>query len=85
MWYGHGTSVARLRSHETELVGSNSSPWERVFPPGASLDEIVQKIEAVTAEELMAMSNQYFHPDKIAVTFLGNLDGLKLSREALAC
>jgi hypothetical protein len=31
------------------------------------------------------MSNQLFQTDKIAVTALGNLDGLKLSREEMVC
>jgi hypothetical protein len=31
------------------------------------------------------MSNHLFQTDKIAVTALGNLDGLKLSRDQLVC
>jgi hypothetical protein len=29
------------------------------------------------------MANALFHPDKVAVTVLGNLDGLKLTKENL--
>ena len=78
-----GNLMLSLESSTSRM--SNLARQEMYCERFFSLDEIVQKIEAVTAEELMAMSNQYFHPDKIAVTFLGNLDGLKLSREALAC
>jgi predicted Zn-dependent peptidase len=49
------------------------------------LDELIAKIEAVTAEELQELANQFFETDNIAVTVLGNLNGLKLTREQLAC
>ena len=49
------------------------------------LDELIQKIEAVTAEELQTLANAFFQTDNIAVTILGNLNGLRLTREQLAC
>src|SRR3979411_2423366 len=52
---------------------------DRVF----SLDETIDQIESVTGEEVCEMANALFHPDKVAVTVLGNLDGLKLSKENL--
>jgi hypothetical protein len=33
----------------------------------------------------MAMANTLFDPDKVAVTLLGRLDGLRISRGQLAC
>jgi hypothetical protein len=39
----------------------------------------------VTAEDLHEMANDFFKTDSIAVTALGNLDGLKISRDQLAC
>jgi hypothetical protein len=39
----------------------------------------------VKGEEVCEMANCLFRPDKVAVTVLGNLDGLKLSRENLVC
>ena len=50
-----------------------------------SLDEIVRCVEAVTAEDLQAMANEFFVPDLVAVTVLGNLAGLKISRDHIAC
>jgi predicted Zn-dependent peptidase len=50
-----------------------------------SMDELIRSIEAVTAEELTQLAQQYFQPDHIAVTVLGNLNGLKISREQLEC
>jgi len=49
------------------------------------LDELIEKIEAVTAEELQLLANQFFQTENVAVTVLGNLNGLKLTRDLLAC
>jgi len=49
------------------------------------MDELLEKIESVTAEELQALANEFFHTDSVAVTVLGNLNGLKLTRDQLAC
>jgi len=50
-----------------------------------TLDELISKIESVTADELKDLANQFFRTESIAVTILGNLNGLKLTREQLAC
>src|SRR3989475_10514344 len=50
-----------------------------------TLDQLIENIEGVTAEELKELAEQFFHTDSIAVTVLGNLNGLKLTREQLAC
>ena len=47
--------------------------------------ELIEKIESVTVEELRELANEFFHPESIAVTVLGNLNGLKLTRAQLAC
>ena len=70
------SSIARM---------SNLARQEMYFERFFSLDETIEQIESVTAEELSEMSNQLFQTDKIAVTVLGNLDGLRLSREQLIC
>jgi predicted Zn-dependent peptidase len=49
------------------------------------LDELIQKIEAVTSGEMQTLANAFFQTDNIAVTILGNLNGLRLTREQLAC
>ena len=40
---------------------------------------------AVTSEDLQQLAQEYFRGDSIAVTVLGNLDKVKLSRDLLAC
>ena len=50
-----------------------------------TLDELIERIEKVTAEELTELANEFFQTESIAVTVLGNLNGLKLTRDQLAC
>ena len=46
---------------------------------------IIQRIEAIQPEDVQQVSKEFFQPESIAVTVLGNLNGLKLSRDLLAC
>src|SRR5215467_4128716 len=70
------SSIARM---------SNLARQEMYFDRFFTLDEIIRQIECVSIEELSEMSTQLFQTDKIAVTVLGNLDELKISREQLVC
>jgi len=47
--------------------------------------EIIENVERVTAEDVQLMAGQLFSTDAVAVTVLGNLPGLKVTREQLAC
>ena len=49
------------------------------------LDELIERIEAVTAEDVSALANEFFKTESVAVTVLGNLPGLKITRDQLAC
>jgi predicted Zn-dependent peptidase len=46
---------------------------------------LIAKIEAVTSEDLTTLANEFFQTEAVAVTALGNLNGLKLTRDQLAC
>lgn len=48
------------------------------------LEETLEKIEAVSAEEVQAIAKEFFQTEKIAFGALGNLNGLKIKRERLA-
>ncbi len=48
-----------------------------------SLEETLQKIEAVTFEEVQELAREFFQTEKIAFGALGNLNGLKIKRERL--
>ncbi|MEO8725164.1 MAG: pitrilysin family protein, partial [Acidobacteriaceae bacterium] len=62
---------------------SNLARHEMYFDRFYTMDETMESIEAVTSDGVFAMSQKLFIPDQIAVTVLGNLDGLKLSRAHL--
>lgn len=50
-----------------------------------SLDEVNESIEAVTAQEVRDLANQWFRQDRIALSVLGDLGGLKIGRDQLVC
>src|SRR5215469_11887292 len=78
-----GSLMLSLESSTARM--SNLARQEMYFDHFYTLDELIQKIESVTAEELKDLANQFFQTDSIAVTILGNLNGIKLTREQLAC
>ena len=55
--------------------------FHKAHTPG----ELIERIEAVTAEDVRQTANEFFRTEQIAVTVLGNLHGLKLTRDQLAC
>ena len=78
-----GSLMLSLESSGARM--SNLARQEMYFDRFYGLDELIQKVEAVTAEELQTLANAFFQTDNIAVTILGNLNGLRLTREQLAC
>jgi predicted Zn-dependent peptidase len=55
--------------------------FRKFFPP----EEIIARLEEVDATQVQAMAQQLFDPERIAVTLLGRLDGVKLDRKRLVC
>ena len=55
--------------------------YGRFFSP----EEIVAEVDAVTPTEIQALARHLFQPEAIAVTALGNLGDLSITRESLAC
>jgi predicted Zn-dependent peptidase len=78
-----GSLMLSLESSTARM--SNLARQEMYFDRFYSMDELLEKIEAVTAEQLLELAQEFFHTESIAITVLGNLNGLKLSREQLAC
>ncbi len=64
---------------------ANLARQEMYFQQFFSADEIIARIEEVTAEQVQAMAQRLFDPERIAVTLLGRLDGVKLTRAELEC
>jgi predicted Zn-dependent peptidase len=78
-----GSLMLSLESSTARM--SNLARQEMYFDRFYGLDELIENIEAVTTEDLQMLANDYFRGDSVAVTVLGNLNGLKISREQLAC
>jgi len=78
-----GSLMLSLESSTSRM--SNLARQEMYFDRFYDLDELIQRIEAVTAEDLTSLANEYFKTEAVAVTALGNLNGLKLTRDQLAC
>ena len=56
---------------------------EMVHGRQISLEETLEKIEAVSVEEIQDLANEFFCTEKVAFGALGNLNGLKITRERL--
>ncbi|HXZ79628.1 MAG TPA: pitrilysin family protein [Terriglobales bacterium] len=78
-----GSLMLSLESSTARMA--NLARQELYFDRFFGLDEIADRIEAVTSHDLMEMAQEHFHGEDIAVTVLGNLNGLKISRTQLAC
>jgi len=78
-----GSLMLSLESSTARM--SNLARQQMYFDRFYSMDELIQRIESVSAEELKQVAEEFFHTDSIAVTVLGNLAGLRLTREHLAC
>ena len=78
-----GSLMLSLESSTSRM--SNLARQEMYFDRFYDLDELIERIEAVTAEDLARLANEFFKPESVAVTALGNLNGLKLTRDQLAC
>lgn len=50
-----------------------------------SLDEVHEKIEAVTADQVRDIANEWFHGERLALSVLGDLRGTRIGRQQLAC
>jgi predicted Zn-dependent peptidase len=78
-----GSLMLSLESSTARM--SNLARQEMYFDHFFGLDELIEKIETVTVEDLKAIAEEFFHKDLIAITVLGNLNGLKISRDQLTC
>jgi predicted Zn-dependent peptidase len=78
-----GNLMLSLESSTARM--SNLARQEMYYDHFFGMNEIIQRIEAIQPEDVLKVSNEFFQPESIAVTVLGNLNGLKLSRDLLDC
>ena len=78
-----GSLTLSLESTSSRM--SNLARQEKYFHKWISLEEVHEGIEAVAAEQVQALADNWFQQDSIALTVLGNLNGLRIERADLAC
>ena len=78
-----GNILMGLESSNSRMA--NLARQEMYFKNFMTVDEIIACIDAVEAAQVQAMAQRLFAPERIAVTLLGRLDGVKLNRARLVC
>jgi predicted Zn-dependent peptidase len=78
-----GSLLLSLESSSARM--SNLARQEIYFRRFYTPDQVIAAIERVTREEVQHLAQQFFRPEQIGVTVLGNLDGFKLTRDHLTC
>jgi len=78
-----GNILMGLESSNSRMA--NLARQEMYFHQFFTVEEVIARIDQVTSEQVQAMAQRLFDPERIAVTLLGRLDGIKLSRKRLVC
>jgi predicted Zn-dependent peptidase len=74
-----------LSMESTGARMSNLARQEMYFNHFFGVEEVMRQVEQVTSAQVTELAQELFAPDKIAVTMLGRLDGIKVERANLAC
>ena len=69
------SSSARMNA-----LASQEMTWGEFVTP----DEVIERINAVSAEDVQRLANEIFQPERLAVTVLGEVDGLTIAPDQLA-
>ena len=78
-----GSLMLSLESTSSRM--SNLARQEMYFGRFFTLDELVESIETVTADDVQRIARTFFDPKHIALTVLGSLDGFRIGRDDLIC
>jgi len=78
-----GNLLLSLESSMSRM--SNLARQQMHFNYFFGMQEILDKVESITEDQVLAMANRLFQPELVAVTLLGRLDGVKLTRNQLEC
>jgi predicted Zn-dependent peptidase len=78
-----GSLMLSLESSTARM--SNLARQEMYYDHFVGMDEVIDRIQAVTAEDVQRSAQELFKPEALAITVLGNLNGLKITRDSLVC
>jgi predicted Zn-dependent peptidase len=78
-----GNILMGLESSNARMA--NLARQEMYFHNFMTVEEVIARIDEVEAVQVQSMAQRLFDSNRIAVTLLGRLDGVKLKRERLVC
>jgi predicted Zn-dependent peptidase len=78
-----GNLLLGLESSNARMA--NLARQEMYFHHFFTVDELIARVDEVDAPQVQAMARRLFDPEHIAVTLLGRLSGVKLTRANLVC
>jgi len=78
-----GSLMLSLESSTARM--SNLARQEMYHDRFMGMDEIIERVQEVTLDSVVQAADEMFQQEAIAVTVLGNLNGLKLTRDMLEC
>ncbi len=78
-----GSLMLSLESTSSRM--SNLARQEMYFHRFFTMDELVDRIEEVTADGVRGVAQHLFDGKQIALTVLGSLDGFRIGRDELVC
>jgi len=78
-----GSLMLSLESTSSRM--GNLARQELYFDHFFTLDEMVQSIEDISAEQLQKIAQEFFDPQHITLAMLGNLGEFRIRREDLVC
>jgi predicted Zn-dependent peptidase len=76
-----GSFMLGLESTSSRM--SNLARQELFFGRFVSMDEMLERIEEVTADKVRSLAQQFFVPKRMALAMLGPLKGVKITRQDL--
>jgi len=78
-----GSFMLGLESTSSRM--GNLARQDLYFGRFFTLDEMLEKIEVVTAEQIQEIAREFFNPKNITLAVLGNLGDFRIKREDLDC
>ncbi len=78
-----GNILLGLESSSSRMT--NLARQQMYFGHFFGVEEIIRRVDEVTREGIQQLANSLFDPEAVALTLLGNLNGLKITRRDLAC
>jgi predicted Zn-dependent peptidase len=63
---------------------SSLARYHLYFNRHFTTEELIVMLESVTAEEVQQIAREFFEPERVAASVVGNLNGFKLTRDQLA-